>query len=155
MTKTFRAISEYAWPRFRDTIGAGLVVLVVWSLIQFIGPRIEARWFPVVSDATIYDTAVNVADVYMFRYRFIKHRDCDLKSYAWYYIDKDSIGPADITRDGPTPSRPTGVNLSVWWRVGSGEKLPGDYFIDMRYDCGWPWASKSTLGPLRLTRPAS
>lgn len=151
MTRTVRAIREYAWPRFKSTMAMGFVVVVAWSLLRGIGPVIEQSWFPVTGIATVYDTKTEPDGALLFRYKSVKHRDCDLLEYHWYYLDHGVMGPADITRSGITPSRPMGINLSVWWRVGLGEVLPGDFFIVLRYDCSLPWASRAVMGPFHLT----
>lgn len=147
-----KANLDYAWKRFLRTMLAGGIFLGCWIALRLYGPGIEERWFPVIYSAVVVDTMPGDGGSLLFRYRFEKHRDCDLIEARWYYLDKGVIGPADITRHGQTPSRPVGANLSVWWRLGPGELVPGTYFITLRYDCGWPWTSRATLGPFQLAR---
>ena len=148
-----RANVDYAWKRFLRTMAAGGIFLGCWILLRLYGPIVEERWFPVIDSAEVVATMPSEGGALLFRYRFVKHRDCELTSYAWYYLDKGVIGPADITRSGQT-SRPVGPNISVWWRLGPGEIVPGTYFITLRYDCGWPWISRATMGPFELSRPS-
>ena len=144
---------DYAWRRFLRTMIGGGIFLGCWIALRMVGPGIEERWFPVIDSAVLADTMTGPDGALLFRYTFHKHRDCELTSYAWYYVDHGVISPADITRSGQTPSRPVGVNVSVWWRLGPGELLPGTYFIVLRYDCGWPWTSRATMGPFYLSKP--
>lgn len=141
---------DYAWRRFLRTMIGGGVFLGLWILLRLYGPVIEETWFPIIGDAHVVDTKAGPDGATLFRYAYFKHRDCQLTSYAWYYSDKGVTAPADITRSGQTPSRPTGPNISVWWRIGPGEVLPGTYLIVLAYDCGWPWTSRATMGPFEL-----
>jgi hypothetical protein len=144
---------RFAWVRLKALLVNGLALVVIGVIVWSGGQWIDGL-FPVVSDARI--EAIRQADdgAILFRYSFTKSRDCQLLSTNWFYNDNGVIGSADITRSGETPSRPPGRNMSVWWRVGAGEKIPGSFLVVNTYNCRLPWNSESTLGPFLIDQKA-
>jgi len=149
-----KPLASYAVSRLRAVLNNGLALIVIGVIIWQVGPWVDSR-FPVVDSASIVDVIPQDDGAVIFRYLFTKHRDCQIIATNWFYKDGEVTGQADITRSGQTPTRPVGLNLSVWWRIGTGEKLPGTFFVVNTYNCRLPWSTESTLGPFRIERKES
>ena len=146
-------IARFAGNRLKTVLNNAAALAVLGLIAWQIGPWIDS-FFPVVSDAHLIAVVPAEDGTITFRYTFMKHRDCQLVQPTWFYQDGDVIGQADITRAGFTPSRPVGLNASVWWKIGAGEKIPGTFFVENTYNCRWPWTSINRLGPFKIERKA-
>lgn len=142
---------KWAYERLKQGVNNAITLGAMAVFLIIIGPSIDSRW-PVVADATIEAVMPQEDGSVLFRYSFTKHRECTLLSPSWFFQDGAVTGQADISRSGETPTRPVGRNISVWWKIGNGEKIPGYFFVINSYDCHWPWVTRSKLGPFYIDR---
>lgn len=151
----FRRAGAYAATRAFDVLWAGALALTFWICLITVGPVVQAKFFPVISDFRIVELAQPAADKVGFRPSFVKNYDCRYLGLTWFVKDEDgqaSRHQITIAKDDPVPeSGPTGKRLGSMWIVplkGSEREM----FGVLHHSCGLPWESVTVVGPFRLTK---
>ena len=130
------------------------VVLAVLALVVYqIGPYVERLYFPVLTDFKVV-TVKPLDNKIAFRFSYVKQRDCRLMSVSWFRNDGIIFGPAYVSTagDGPLAVRTPGPQISVWWQIAD-PILAGEYQAVFTYDCGLPWVTQTSLGPVEIKLP--
>lgn len=131
------------------TVIALFIVLGYIILVSF-GPRIETSYFPVVMDAEVMAQQVAGPDEYRLRIAFTKVRACEYRGLQWFAGHPDeSFESATLRIDEETGTRPVGRNLSQWWIVALPPGTVWQFGV-VEHECGFPWTTRTILGPFRV-----
>lgn len=129
--------------------------LVLWSALALaslyvagysIGAAYEGRWFPVVDHERVVEVSVVDASTISILIEVDKVRACGFLEFGWYSGNPGEAFKRATVVDPRPATRPTGAQyLGPWTIAGMGRGSL--MFGVVRHDCGWPWATETTIGP--------
>lgn len=144
--------SQLTWASVRAFRFLAAAVLVAVTFIAFleIGPKVEARFFPIAGEWEPFEKSVNEDGHPVFRLLFKRYRDaCQFSYIFWFALYRDNsdalvsyeVTPAHISY--PTGPRHRSMTFTV--------KVPQDapfFYAAARYNCpATPWVSTVRIGP--------
>ena len=144
--------SQMKWASLRGLRFVAAAVLVAMMFVAFLelGPKVEAKFFPVAGEWEPFEKSVSEAGHPVFRLLFRRYRDaCEFSHMFWFALYKsnqDSLVGYSV--DTPHISYPTGPrHRSMIFTV----RVPKDapfFYAAARYQCpATPWVSTVRIGP--------
>jgi hypothetical protein len=137
---------------FLTLVGMMLIIAtsITGLLFYQLGPLIEARYFPVITESHLTDSVL-IDGKLAFRFQTTKARDCKFLDVSWFRRENGATASAVIVRTAPgaLPTRPLGVNRSGWWQIQD-EPQASSYLAVLSYDCRWPWTTTVQIGPMEV-----
>lgn len=142
---------KFAVYRAAAVIWGGIVALGLYILIVGVGPQLEGRVAPVVTNYTVNEVRAE-ANGFSFIPRFFKARDCTAFGTAWFAPDADgdlAKVPVEAQDTQPVQTGPLG------WREGVRQSFfppaSATYILGVvNHDCGFIWQTRTALGPFPI-----
>jgi hypothetical protein len=140
------------WASLRVLRFVAAAVLVAMTFVVFLelGPKVEAKFFPIAGEWEPIETSVSEEGYPVFRLLFSRYRDaCQFSYIFWFALYRDNtdvlvsyeVTPAHISY--PAGPRHRSMIFTV--------KVPKDapfFYAAARYNCpATPWVSTVRIGP--------
>jgi hypothetical protein len=159
MMKSLGRAAHVAASRAFDVCWAGIVALMFWIALITVGPVVQGRLFPVVSNFRLTEITQPGPDLLSFRPAFVKEMDCEYLGLTWFVKDDKgqvsrhqvSMFKTDGEVQGPPVTGPVGPRIGVLWEVPLKDQ-DREMFGLLHHSCGFPWESRTLVGPFVLSR---
>lgn len=147
---------RFAFNRALAVMWGGLVAAVLYLSIVLLGPGLEGRFFPVMTDYRVTEFSVHPEDGSItFRPRFTKVRDCVNYGSSWFAVDAEG----NYTRVQLNSAAATPVPIAtgpLGRRVGNPQQLAPPkgavaFLGTLEHDCGLVWHTRTQVGPFSVT----
>lgn len=150
MTHSVERGLKEAWRNMLSVMGGGLFAAMIYLGFVTIGPGIEGKFFPVITNYKLENMRAVQNGGFSFRASFTKKRDCTYYGVTWFAQDaKGNLTRIQLARSdspGPPITGPTGQRL--------GDRVTlyppaGSLFIFglNHHECGTPWQTRTMVGP--------
>lgn len=135
------------------TIWGGAVTVSMLFAFTAIGPGIESKFFPVITDYELQNIRRIQGGGFSFRPDFIKERDCTYYGVTWFAVDeKGDISRIQLGRQyepGPPETGPVGRRAGERVTLYPPEGTRSVFGIN-HHQCSSLWQTRTTVGPFML-----
>lgn len=153
-------IRSFQFAAFRavEVWWTGILMLVFWLVLITVGPYLESRLWPVISDFHIAQLDTSRSDVIAFKPGFRKGRSCTYLGMQWFVKDdqgriaRHQVLISEAAR--PPATYPVGESVGAWWEVGIKDRDREMYGV-LHHACGLPWESRSLVGPFTISKSST
>lgn len=150
----FRGAFGFALGRLAAVTWGGVVAVCLYLGLVVLGPVVEGRFFPVVTDYKISDLREEANHGISFIPTFRKVRDCGYYGVSWFAPDANGnlvrIQVAPMDRDPTAPQtgpmgKRAGDRMALYPPEGA-----TDVLAVMSHDCGMIWQTRTQVGPFKV-----
>lgn len=145
---------KFAFFNALRVLWGGIVAFSLLFVLVSVGPGIESKFFPVITNYELHNVRRIQGGGFSFRPDFVKERDCTYYGVTWFAQDATgSLSRIQLGRQyqpGPPETGPTGK------RAGDRVTLyPPAGTISIfglnHHECGSLWQTRTMVGPFVLT----
>lgn len=153
MTHSVERGLKEAGGNFLKVLGGGLVAALLYLGFVVVGPGIEGRFYPVITDYRLENIRTVQNGGFSFRPTFIKKRDCTYYGVTWFAEDDAGalvrIQLGRQAQPGPPLTGPTGARLGDRVTLYPPEGTVSVFGLN-HHECGTPWQTRTMVGPFPI-----
>lgn len=125
-----------------------ITILLATMLLQWIGPIVETRFFPVYSRFAVEDIRAAEGGTEA-RFRFTKFRDCDARGWAWYVGDFGATSrQVEVKSTENAVDRPLGMFVSnPYFIAADPNQVSNEMYVEIHSRCHPFWLTVSVVYP--------
>lgn len=154
MSHPIRSGLKEAWDNCVRVVIGGIIAFCLYLGLVSVGPGIEGRFFPVITDYHLENIRTVQNGGFSFRATFTKKRDCTYFGVTWFaQDDKGALTRIQLVRQqqpGPPITGPTGKRvgerITMYPPAGTVQ-----IFGLNHHECGTPWQTRTMVGPFAVT----
>lgn len=152
MSSVTRGLKE-AWENFTRVVFGGMIAGGLYLGTVTLGPGIEGKFFPVITDYQLMNIRAVSGDGFSFRGAFTKKRDCTYYGVTWFA--QDQAGNLTRIQLGRQSEAGPPITGPVGQRIGDRVTLyPPDGTVSIfglnHHQCGTPWQTRTMVGPFAV-----